>query len=78
MQRDELLKAPEAQPMNADVQICIGAYLVDVDSVDFVKEREAIVIRMRGDDLRDVIGHVTTQARWWRGSLPGGLDGPED
>ncbi len=55
MKRDELVKALEAEPSNAEVQVCIGAHLVDVESVAFMEKRDSIVIHMRSDDISDVM-----------------------
>lgn len=74
MRRDEMIKALSAQRRDTDVQVSVGGYLIDVDAVVFTAERDAIVLRMRADDLRDVIGHVVKEKKWWRGSQPGGLD----
>jgi hypothetical protein len=74
MRRDELINALRDQATNTDVQISIVGYLIDVDAVVFTVERDAIVLRVRADDLRDAIGHVVKERKWWRGSQPGGLD----
>lgn len=76
MRRDEVIKALGSQRLNTDVQILIGRFLLDVESVTYVEERDSIVLGMRGDDLRDAIDHVVSEMHWWRGSLREGRDCP--
>ena len=68
MRRDEAIDALRRQPADTDVQVCIGGYLLDVTVVDFAAARDAIVLHLRDDDLRDVLGEVLRAKRWWRSS----------
>ena len=64
--RDELIKALEAQPENADVQLSIGDLLVDVVCVDYASDRQSIVLEMHPEDLEEVMCQVASRP-WWRG-----------
>lgn len=75
MLRDEAIKALEAQDSNAEVQVIIGDHLIDIERVEYMAERDAIVLSVPTDDLRDVLGHVV-KGECWRGSHPGGFDCP--
>jgi hypothetical protein len=79
MRRDEFAEVVSvAGDRSMDVQVYVGGFLLDVDSVEVMEDRGAIVLRVPANDLRDVIGHILTRVRWWRGSLPGGLDDSDD
>ncbi len=62
MLRDEAIKALEAQSSNVEVQVLIGDLLVDIERVgiediEYMAERDVIVLRLRADDLRGAIGY---------------------
>lgn len=63
MRRDEAIQALDSQQSNTDVQILIGSFLLDVESVTYMEERDSIVLGVHGDDLRDAIVHVVSEMR---------------
>jgi hypothetical protein len=68
MLRDDAIKALEAQGSNVEVQVLIGDLLVDIERVgiervEYVAERDVIVLRLPTDDLRDAIRHFVAGMR---------------
>ncbi|MFC3744164.1 hypothetical protein [Paractinoplanes deccanensis] len=55
MDRLELMQILLGHP-EADLRVDLGRFLVDVEDVRYVAEREAVVLLLQQDDLREVWG----------------------
>lgn len=50
----DLLEALIGHP-NVDVQVDVAGTMLDVQRINYDPERAAVVLRLRADDLRDVL-----------------------